>query len=236
MSAPNPPRSASIASRGPTTAHLIADGARRDAHRRGGGRHRQDHRAGRAYRPADPDRTGAPNHRDRRGDVQREGRRRAQAAAARGARAGAHTSGSHSGRLGTTGCRRSRVRRGAHQHDSRLLCGAAARAPGRGGDRSVVSGADRDAGGSGLRRGLSRHGWRRRSRIPAKVCGDRCAVRRACRGGATPKIPMARSRGCAGPAANCCSGAITPLRGSGPNGIGPRRSIASSSRSSSSRR
>ena len=159
----------------------------------------------------------ATHRRDRRGDVQREGRRRAQAAAARRARTrareGMTAAKSEAGRLLDAG--RARLRRSARQHHSRLLRRAAPRAAGRGARRSRVRRPDRLAGRAHLRRGVHVVAARAARRIPAKACGDRCGGRSG--GGRTTRRETGRSSACARPRATCASGATTPRRGRGPS-------------------
>ena len=114
--------------------------------------------------------------RDRRGHVHREGGRRAEAAAARGARTGTPRGGRTGDAAALAAFERGAPapRRGARQHHPRLLRRPAARAAGRGPRRSAVRRADRGPGGSRLRRGLP--DW-----LQAQLLAPREGVRRALR-------------------------------------------------------
>ena len=115
--------------------------------------------------------------RDRRGDVHREGRRRAEAAAARGARPRADAlPRDDEARRKRLDARAHRPRRGARQHHPRLLRRPAARASGRSGRRSALRGADRARPrGSSTRRSAA--GCRSSSPDPPE--GVRRALRRS---------------------------------------------------------
>ena len=114
-----------------------------------------------------------PQH--RRGHLHREGRGRAEAAAARGARTRADR------------CRRARskqrlddalaqTRRSARQHDPRILCGTAARASGRGARRSAVHRSHRRRRRSVCSTRRSAVGFRRSSRDPPEGHPARAAT------------------------------------------------------------
>ena len=152
--------------------------SRRHARRRSGGRHRQDHRA----RQADPARARdrpARDGRDRRRDVHREGRRRAEAAAARGARESSGPTRRERRRPGSARAGARDARRGARQHHPRVLRRSAARAAGRGARRSAVRRADRAAGRPAVRRARFAPGCRTRCEILPRACAARCAGRAA---------------------------------------------------------
>ena len=89
-----------------------------------------------ARRPPDRDRPRRAHRSDRRRHLQREGRRRAEAAAARGAGTRAPASASGSDGRGPPRARGPALRRVARQHHPRLLRRPAARASGRGVRRS----------------------------------------------------------------------------------------------------
>ena len=136
----------------------------------------------------------------RRGDLHREGRRRAEAAAARSARA-RRAARARTARPATRLDEALRVARGgARQHDPRLLRRSAARASGRGARRSAVRGADRTAVGAAVRRGVRRLAPGAAGRIRPKACAARCAdrsgrVSAAARPGQADRSPAARRVG-----------------------------------------
>ena len=146
------------------------------AGRRGGGRNRQDDRARQADPACPRDRAGDDGA-DRRGHVHREGGRRAEAAAARGARARARatTADADVARRLERGARD--ARRGARQHDSRLLRRAASRTAGRGVRRSAVRACSPSRRPTASTRARSGPGSRRRCKIRPRACAARCAAR-----------------------------------------------------------
>ena len=146
--------------------------------RRGGGGHRQDDRAGGAHHQRPRLGPRRRHHRqDRRRDLHREGRGRVEAAPARGARVGAPARGRRPARAAGAGAAGSG--RGAGQHDPRLLCGPAARAPRRGLHRPAVPGPDRRPRLAPLRPGVRCAGCRISWATPATACGGACGGRRA---------------------------------------------------------
>ena len=113
--------------------------ARRDARGRGGGRHRQDDRAGRAASSTCWPRGAAPCRRVVGAHVHREGGRRAEAAPARRARGGARARGRRQRARARLEDAIAHLEEARDQHDPRLLRRPAARAAGRGARRPAAS-------------------------------------------------------------------------------------------------
>ena len=154
------------------------DGPRRDAHRRGRGRHRQDDRARRAHRPRHRGGT-RRRPRDRRRDVHREGGRRAEAAAARAARSRAARAGDRcrGARGSMPPCRTSRRRTSAPSTGSAPICCASGRSR-RASIRCSACSPRASPSGCSTRRSIA--GSRRSSKQPAE--GVRRSLRRGSRG------------------------------------------------------
>ena len=153
------------ARRSPIASRPDRIGARRDAGRRGGRRHRQDDRARRAHGARRSPRA-ARDGRARGRDLHREGGGRAEAAAAAGAREGAGRRRRWRPAEQTAlEARAPQSRRGADRHHPRLLRRPAERAPGRGRRRSALRRADRRAGAPALRRSVRRV-------VPGRARGD----------------------------------------------------------------
>ena len=167
----------------------------------------------------------ADNRQHRRGHLHREGGRRVEAALARGARCRAQRSRRRDGK--TTGARPGPVgsRERLHQHHPRLLRRAAARAAGRGPDRSALLGPDRTTGGATFRRGLQRLAPGA-ARGPAGRDPTRAAPFRCGRDSAPPRGRTHRSIVCGARPGISPSGATSPPRGRGRRSIATATSIA----------